>query len=417
MRINGGMMTFNSKPLNIFNFSTFLQTQILMLPVMLLFYKENGLTAGDLFLFQGIFSISALLFEIPAGYLGDIFPRRNILILSYSLFLLRLILWYFWGGYWIVLAGEILYSMSKASYSGVADGYIYDYLKTQGKTKKMLSGYGRLNFWMSIGTALASLVGPFLYKQYGFPVLIIIEIILNTAAIGLLFLLPKVPVRRQRIKGIKTKYIELYTITKNTLSNPKLWPYIFYSGTIAATTMVFVWSFQPLMIKAHIPVVWFGYIYCVNHACRALAGLCLPKTLSIFTLNGIGKLTFVMYILSFLSAMLMTQLTNPYIGMALLCFICVAIGFQLTFTLGSTSRLHTLVSSDVRSTASSVNNLISRFMAGAMLILFKFVLDGISLEKSFMIYLTLFTLSIIPLIFILRMPKPLPETSKVSETL
>ncbi len=407
-------MKFNAKPLRIFNFSTFLQTQILMLPVMLLFYQENGLTAGDLFLFQGIFSISALLFEIPAGYIGDIFPRRNVLILSYSLFLFRLVLWYFFGGYWIVLAGEILYSMSKASYSGVADGYIYDYLKSQGKTKKMLSGYGRLNFWMSIGTALASLIGPFLYKKYGFPVLIVIEIILNTAAIGLLFLLPKVPVQRQRIKGIKTKYIELYTITKNTLSNPKLWPYIFYSGTIAATTMVFVWSFQPLMIKAGIPVVWFGYIYCVNHACRALAGLCLPKTLSLFTLNGIGKLTFALYALSFVSAIIMTQLSNPYIGMALLCFICVAIGFQLTFTLGSVSRLHTLVSSEVRSTSSSVNNLVSRFMAGAMLIMFKFVLDGISLEKSFLIYLMMFMLSLIPLTFILRMPQPKLESNEAS---
>ncbi len=407
-------MHFNSKPLKIFNFSTFLQTQILMLPVMLLFYKENGLTAGDLFLFQGIFSISALLFEIPAGYLGDIFPRRNILIMSYTLFLMRLILWYFFEGYWIVLAGEILYSMSKASYSGVADGYIYDYLKSQGKTKKMLSGYGRLNFWMSVGTALASLIGPFLYKQYGFPVLIIIEIILNTAAISLLFLLPKVPARHQRIQGIKTKYIELYSITKNTLSNPKLWPYIFYSGTIAATTMVFVWSFQPLMQKANIPVVWFGYVYCVNHACRALAGLCLQKSLSFFTLNGIGKLTFGMYIFSFIAAMTMTQISNPYFGMGLLCFICVAIGFQLTFTLGSVSRLHTLVSSDIRSTASSVNNLVSRFMAGAMLILFKFVLDGVSLEKSFLIYLLLFMISIVPLIFILRMPVPQPENIKTN---
>ena len=75
-------------PLRMFNLSTFLQTQILMLPVLLLFYQENGLTAGDYFLFQGIFSITALLFEIPAGYLGDIFPRRNMLVFSFSMSLI-----------------------------------------------------------------------------------------------------------------------------------------------------------------------------------------------------------------------------------------------------------------------------------------------------------------------------------------
>lgn len=382
-------------PLAIFNFSTFLQTQILMLPVMLKFYEQNGLTAGDLFLFQGIFSISALLFEIPAGYLGDIFPRRNVLIFSYLLFLMRLILWYFFGGYWIVLAGEILYSMSKAFYSGVADGFIYDYLKSQNKTKKMLSRYGRLNFFMSLGTALASLVGPFLYERYGFPVLIVIEIILNTISIAMLFLLPKVEPIRENVKGVTARIKELFLITKNTLSNPNLWPYIFYSGTVAATTMVFVWSFQPLMIAAHIPVLLFGVIYCVNHAVRGCAGLMLDFTLKTFSLNKIAKITYVLYILSFISALIILLTKNPYVGGFLLCFICVAIGFQLTFTLGSVARLHTFVPSSIRSTSSSVNNLISRFMAGVMLILFKVVLDGVSLEWSFIIYLLLFSLSFI----------------------
>lgn len=392
------------KPLRIFNISTFLQTQILMLPVMLLFYEENGLTAGDLFLFQGIFSITALLFEIPAGYIGDIFPRRNVLIFSYLLFLMRLILWYFFRGYWIVLAGEILFSMSKAFYSGVSDGYIYDYLKSKGKTKKMLSGYGKLNFWMSLGTAMASLVGPFLYKAYGFPVLILIEIVLNTGATLLLFLLPSVPAFHHKTKGLRAKYHELYTITKDTLSNPQLCHYIMYSGIIAATTMVFVWSFQPLMQISMIPVTLFGVIYFINHFCRAGAALFLQQTVKWLSLKTIGKLTYIFFILSFMASVVVIEVANPIVGMILLTFICIAIGMQLTFTLGSTALLHTLVSSETRSTASSVKNLVSRFMAGVMLIMFKFVLDGITLEQSFIVYMIAFALSIVPLYKLLKLP-------------
>lgn len=413
-------MFFKSEPLKIFNFSTFLQTQILMLPVLYLFYQENGLDAGDLFLIQGIFSITALLFEIPAGYIGDIFPRRNVLIFSYSLFLMRLILWYFFRGYWIIVVGEILYSMSKAFYSGVADGYIYDYLKSQGKTKKMLTGYGRLNFWMSTGTALASLVGPFLYERYGFPVLIIIEMILNTAAIALLFLLPKVASFHKKNKGIVAKYRDLYQITKNTLSNEQLRPYIFYSGIIAATTTVFVWGFQPLMKMSFMPIEWFGIIYFVNHACRALASFCLPHTFKIFSLKEIGKLTYVLYILSFLGIFAITQFpewgkadeqTAPIISFAILSFICIAIGFQLSFTLSSVSRLHSLVSSEVRSTSSSVNNLISRLMSGILLISLKFVLDYISMSEAFLVYLGIFMFSIIPLRALISLPPAQPLLS------
>ena len=190
-----------------------------MLPVLLLFYQENGLTAGDYFLFQGIFSITALLFEIPAGYLGDIFPRRNMLVFSFSMFLLRLILWSFLvagipvfksNAYWIILVGEILYSISKASYAGVADGYIYDYLKSQNKTNRMLQKYGKMNFCMSVGTAIASFLGPIFYQRYGFATLIVIEIIFNVSAIGLLFFLPKVASARKRIKGLRSKYTHLF---------------------------------------------------------------------------------------------------------------------------------------------------------------------------------------------------------------
>ena len=401
-----------SNPLRLFNLSTFLQTQILMLPVLLLFYQENGLTAGDYFLFQGIFSITALLFEIPAGYLGDIFPRRNMLVFSFSMFLLRLVLWSFLvagvpvfqsNAYWIILAGEILYSISKASYAGVADGYIYDYLKSQNKTNRMLQRYGKMNFCMSVGTAIASFVGPILYKKYGFAALIGIEIVFNVAAIMILFLLPKVAPARKRIKGLKAKYKELFTISKNAVNNQKIKYYMFYSGMLAGTTMVFVWSFQPLMKTAGIPVVLFGVIYAINHGCRALAGILLPKTISVFPLKTLGKVTFVLFVTSFLFCAAVVRYQSPVLGFVLLTFICIVIGFQWSFTMGNISRLHTYVGSEERSTVSSVNNLISRSIAGILLILFKFLLDDISLQNSFFVYLAIFLISLYPLMKLLKM--------------
>ena len=395
-------------PLEIFNVATFLQTQILMLPVLLLFYQENGLTASDLFLFQGIFSITALLVEVPAGYIGDIFPRRNILILSYCFFLCRLVLWlcigFFTDKYWVVLIGEILYSFSKAFYSGVADGYVYDYLKSQHKTHQMLKGYGKLNFCMSVGTACAALIGPKLYNDYGFSVLIIIEMILNSTAIGLLFLLPKVPSARQRVKGLCEKYKELFFIAKQTFLNASLFWYIIYSGILAATTLIFVWSFQPMMQLMGVPSEYYGVVYFVNHGVRALASLLLPITLTVISLKKLAPITYVLFCLAFIAGTVIVQTADIAIGVPLMGFICIVIGVQLTFTLGNISRLHSLISSDVRSTTASVNYLVSRLLAGILLIVFKFILDDVRLEKSFLIYLGLFGLSIIPLFFLMRLP-------------
>ncbi len=396
-------------PLQIFNWAAFLQTQIFMLPVLLFFYQENGLTQGDYFLFQGIFSIAALLFEIPAGYLGDIFPRKNILILSYSLFVVRLLLWLFWGGYWIVLAGEILYAASKACYSGVADGYIYDYLKSRGKTRDMLKRYGRLNFFMSVGTAIASVSGAMLYAAFNesglpaFVILISIELVFNTASVLMLCLLPKVPPVHRNKMTIKEKYLELFSITGRALKNRQIRWYMLYSGMLAASTMVFVWGFQPLMKAALIPVGLFGVIYGVNHGVRALSSVFLHKLLAVIPLRSLGKLNYFLYILAFLSAILILKYPSPYLGMALLVFICLVIGCQLSFTLGSIARLHTIVTSDIRSTVASVNTMISRMLSGILLILMKFFLDKATLETSFYIYLGLFLLSAYPLAKLLKL--------------
>ena len=61
-------------PLSMYNIAAFLRSQLFLLPVLLFFYQENGLTVGDFYLIQGLIVFFAFLFEIPAGYLGDIFP-------------------------------------------------------------------------------------------------------------------------------------------------------------------------------------------------------------------------------------------------------------------------------------------------------------------------------------------------------
>ena len=103
---------------------------------------------------------------------------------------------------------------------------------------------------------------------------------------------------------------------------------------------------------------------------------------------------------------------NMFVTLFLLTFICISIAFQLSFTLGSVGRIHSLVSSGIRSTVASVNNLIGRGISGILLIAFKFLLDDITLSVSFWIYLGVFVFASIPLIFVLRTPER-PEAKQV----
>ena len=117
----------NNNPLNILNVTVLFFQQRYIIPVLFLFYIQNGLTLSDFLLFQSIFYFTGLIAEIPAGYIGDIFQRKHVLIFSYCLFIIRILLWLTCPNYLTILSGEILYGLSKSFYRGVSDGYIYDY--------------------------------------------------------------------------------------------------------------------------------------------------------------------------------------------------------------------------------------------------------------------------------------------------
>ena len=87
------------------NIALFLRAMLLLSPVMLLFYQENGLTVSELFFFQGIFYLFSVLLEIPVGYLSDSISKKNVLFLSLFVFFLINLLWLFFNGYYIILAG------------------------------------------------------------------------------------------------------------------------------------------------------------------------------------------------------------------------------------------------------------------------------------------------------------------------
>ena len=399
--------------LQLLNISVFLQTQLFMLPFLFLFYQHCGLGVGDFFLFQGIFSLTALLLEIPMGYLGDIFSKRNILILSYSFFVLRCLLWLFFSqyGYFILLLGEILYAAQKASFAGTSDSYIYEYLKRYNVPQKMKQQYGRMNFFMSFGTAFSSVVGAWIYAivskytlqkynyNYGFVALIGLELILNLIAICLLLRLPKIPQQKGNKMTLKRIYADLFQCIVSTMKNKNIKYHILYSGIIAATTVVFAWSFQPIMKMLLIPVSLYGLVYFINHFFRAMASFYSDEINKFVPLSKIALSVFVLFTLCFISTFVILNVSAvpTYVSFLYFGFVSFSIGVQLTYLLLHVSRLHTFIPSNMRATSSSVNSLIGRLYAGFFFILMKILLDGVSIQQSLAVCFVLFIIGSWPL--------------------
>ena len=394
-----------------YNIAAFLRSQLFLLPVLLFFYQENGLSVQDFYLIQGLIVFFAFLFEIPAGYLGDIFPRKYILVTAYALFLGRLFLWIFFRGYSIILIGEFLYACSKACFDSVSSSFIYDILKKNNEETKMVKAYSNFNAAMYIGTGISALLGAGLYEKLGSHVLLIAEFVIYSTAIILLCLLPNAHQPTIVVVGLKERLKKFYVAVRYILKSRKYCYLVLFSGFMVGVSHFFFWSFQPLMKSSGInPSVsltdladsigwdarvfgeatwnylislnWLDYIKVmgvvifINNVIRSSFSYfanSIAKKVSLFKL---GNASFIMEIIGCALSFVLMKMghISPLNCLLFIIFLCVCIGLQLMFTISHISRLHRLINPKIRSLSSSVNMMTGRLMTSFMLMSPKFLL-------------------------------------------
>lgn len=421
-------------PLSMYNVAAFLRSQLFLLPVLLFFYQENGLSVGDFYLIQGLIVFFAFLFEIPAGYLGDIFPRKYILITAYSLFLCRLFLWIFFRGFEVILIGEFFYACSKACFDSVSSSFIYDILKKNNEEEKMVTAYSNFNASMYIGTGIAALLGAGLYEKLGSGVLLVSEFVIYSAAVLLLSFLPNAhkPVKGA-VLGIKERMKKFWVAVRYILKSKKYRYLVLFSGFMVGVSHFFFWSFQPLMKNSGInpkmsltdladsiswdarvfgESVWdfllaldwldyikvMGVVIFINNLIRSsfsYFAAVVAKRISLFIL---GNISFVMEVIGCGLSFVLMKLghISPAQCLMFIIFLCVCIGLQLMFTIAHISRLHRLINPKIRSLSSSVNMMTGRLLTSVMLMAPKFLLKheagtgGVRVIDIFWIYALVF---------------------------
>lgn len=385
-----------TNPLKKLDLACFLRSQLYLAPVLLLFYQQNGLTIADFVMFQGIFQLTGIVFEIPCGYIADLISKKKVLVLAFCCFFMRAALWLSFSGVFIVLLGELFNALSRAFLSGVYDSYIYDYLKSQNKTKRMLKECGRTNFAMSGGAMFAAIFSAMLYQKYGTTILLSLELLLTLISIILLTTLPNPPSGKPCAKTIMQKIVEIKETAVATLTNKNINLYILLSALLFSTTSLFCWCFQPLLKMSSAPVFMFSFVYVINHALRAGFSLNVNRLKKLFGFNRLMLITTFLCVYSFACMIFGFYFKMPDIAISCLIFVCIGIGFQLAFAIANISRIHTFALEETRATISSVNNMLQQTISGVSLICFKFVvapasgLEGLSFSAAFSAFATLY---------------------------
>ena len=379
-----------NNPLLSLNISILCRSQLL-LPVLFLFYQQNGLTTGDFFLFEGISSFISLLLLIPSGYIADFFSKKYILLISFLLLLIKSFLWILFHGYFIILLGTILNNVSKSLYFAAADSYIYEYLSYNKREKEMLNKYGKMNFYFSLGIAITSIFSSIFYSYFGSLTLLIIDFILSSIATFLIFNLPNLPIaHKKNKKSLKYRIIEIYAIVKNVLKNKKINKLFFLCGLFGTTTLISANSFQPIMELSLVPVSLFGIVFFVNYLLRSLSGIFVNKFQKLFDLQKTHYVVFLTFIISLFLLSFSSAILNKYIVLFSIFISCCAIGLEVMFNIESISYIHKKIFFKRRAATSSIIFAITKLFSSIFLSSFKFTLSHLSISLSIFLYTIIF---------------------------
>jgi MFS family permease len=217
---------------------------MLTMPIIVLFFREHGLGMQDVLVLQAIYSISVVVMEIPSGYLGDIWGRKNTLILGTILGTIGFVIYSFSYGFYGFLFAQLALGAAQSCVGGSDSAMLYDSLKSINREDKYLKYEGRVLSIGNFAETLAAVIGGALAEislRTPFYWQILVAFIAIPAAIALVE-----PERNDKI--IKGGFSHIMGFVKYSLiTNIQLRNNILFSGIIGCATLSMAWLIQPYL--------------------------------------------------------------------------------------------------------------------------------------------------------------------------
>jgi len=229
----------------------------LVMPVVVLFYQDNGLDMQQIFMLKSIYSIAMVVMEIPSGYLADVWGRKKTLILGGILGASGMAMYSFSNGFWAFAAAEIILGVGYSFISGSDSAMLYDTLKANQRDKEYIKQEGWITSSGNFAEAIAGVCGGLLatvslrlpfYFQFG-----IASIAIPAA------LLLKEP--KLQASQLNRSFKSTLNTVRDTFQHPQLRSALLVSSFAGTASLTFAWFVQPYFKAANLPVSWFGIMW------------------------------------------------------------------------------------------------------------------------------------------------------------
>jgi MFS family permease len=270
-----------------------LRSGMFSIAIIVLFFKEHGLSMGEITLLQSLFSAAVILFELPTGHFADNYGRKKSIVIGGLVSSLGYVFYSLSSTFWGFLAGEIILALGCSFVSGADSAIIYENTdQTQGLTSCIKTEGNSASAGMVSEGVTSFIGGSFLaLVSLRFPLYFDILLALAVIPVALTLHEAEKP-RKQKRENIITT---IWRVMKYSLrEHVELRWLIIYSAVITASTLTMVWFIQIYWEAVHIPIVMFGGLWAVFMCISAIVSM---KVHAIESKLGRKKALFMLIIL------------------------------------------------------------------------------------------------------------------------
>lgn len=218
---------------------------LLYMPIVVLYYLDNGLSVTQAMLLQSIHSITVTVLEIPSGYLSDRLGRRPTLIIGMVLNLFGVILLAVGHDFASFSLSVMVFGVGNSFLSGTDSALLYESLVLSNRTNEYLKYEGRIYSISTFSEAIAALFGGYIAFYLSYQSTVNYQIVL--AAIGLLLTFWLVETPQYADDGL-TEWERIQNILSRTFRTDKLLRVaVFLSAFLGLATLNMAWFAQPYL--------------------------------------------------------------------------------------------------------------------------------------------------------------------------
>ncbi|WP_061995808.1 MFS transporter [Clostridium sp. ATCC 25772] len=211
---------------------------------------DRGLQLNEIFFLESIFVLLMMFFEIPWGVVGDKIGYKKTLNISFGLFLLSKVAFYYANSFNMFLLEAILAALAISGISGCDSAILYGSIKEEDSDKT----FGRYSACSTLGFLISSLLSGVMVKK-SLDLLALATIMAYVVTFLLSFFLKDVKFESNEKKETIIESL------KSSLVNKKILIFIILIAVISETThSVCVFLNQPLYIRSGIDMKWFGIL-------------------------------------------------------------------------------------------------------------------------------------------------------------